>query len=140
MRASLCCGILCLMSFSMFSQDILGKWKTIDNETNKEKSIIEIYEKDGKVFGKIIEILNPKKKEALCRKCEGDEKDKPVLGLVLIKNMEKDGDYYNNGTIFNPENGKKYNCRLKLEEKNVLQVRGYISFLYATQYWKRIVD
>ncbi len=128
------------MSVTISAQDIIGKWKTIDDATGEAKSIVEIYERDGKVFGKIIDILNPKNKNAICTKCEGDAKNKPILGFELIKDMEKDGKYYREGTIFHPENGKEYKCRLKLtDDPNVLQVRGYITFLYATQYWKRVV-
>jgi uncharacterized protein (DUF2147 family) len=123
----------------MSGQSILGKWKTIDDQNGEAKSIVEIYEDKGKVFGKIVDILNPIHKEALCEKCEGDEKNTPVLGLVIIKNMEKVGEYYKNGTVFDPEYGKKFRCRLKLTENpNILQVRGYISFLYATQNWVRV--
>lgn len=113
---------------------------TIDAQDGaKAKSIVEIYEQDGKVFGKIVEIFNDEDKDALCTKCEGDEYNQPVLGLVLIKNMIKIGKYYKKGTIFHPEHGKKFRCRLKLtEDPDVLQVRGYVAFLYATQYWLRV--
>ena len=121
------------------AQSVFGKWKTIDDQTGEAKSIVEIYEEDGKVYGKIVEILNPKNKEALCEKCEGIEKNKPVLGLVLIKDLVKEGKYYKQGTIFDPERGKKYKCRIGLDkDPNVLQVRGYVAFLYATQYWQRV--
>lgn len=123
---------------SVNGQSIFGKWKTIDDKTGEAKSIVEIYEEDGKVFGKIIDILNPKKRDALCVKCKGSEKDQPVLGLVLIKNMQKDGEYYKKGTVFNPQNGKSYKCRIRLENANTLEVRGYVSFMYATQYWERV--
>ncbi len=129
-----------LLPFLASAQDIFGKWKTIDDETGEAKSIVEIYRDNGKVYGKIVEILNPVNKNALCEKCEGEEKNKPVLGLVLIKDMEKEGEYYKQGTIFDPERGKKYKCRLGLKDANILEVRGYISFLYATQYWKRVVN
>ncbi len=132
----LCC---CFVCFNAFSQGIFGTWKTIDDETNEAKSIVEIYEENGKIFGKIVEILNPEKKNALCTKCEGSDKDKPVLGFVLIKNMSPDRKYYKGGTIFDPEKGKKYDCRLMLTDNpDVLQVRGYIAFFYATQYWQRV--
>lgn len=133
--------VCCLMSGFSMAQSIFGKWKTIDDETGEAKSIVEIYKENDKVFGKIIDILNPDKKNALCEKCEGDEKDKPVIGLVLIKNMEKEGGYYKNGSIFDPEKGKKYKCRLGLgKNPNILEVRGYIAFFYATQYWQRVAD
>ncbi|MBC2846163.1 DUF2147 domain-containing protein [Winogradskyella flava] len=130
--------VLVLSINGMNAQSIFGKWKTIDDETGKEKSIVEIYEKDGKVYGKIIELINPKQKNPLCSKCDGSKKDKPVLGMVIIESLEKDDDVYNDGTILNPENGKVYSCRLKLDdEKDTLQVRGYVAFFYKTQYWKR---
>ena len=127
--------LIFLISFSGQAQDIFGQWKTIDDQTGDAKSIVEIYKRDGKVFGKIVSILNPEVKDALCLKCEGEDKNKPVLGFELIKNMTKDGRFYKNGTIFDPEHGKKYKCRLMLtDDPDVLQVRGYIAFLYASQY------
>lgn len=127
-------------SMTISSQTIFGKWRTIDDQTNEPKSIVDIYEKEGKVYGKIIDIFEESNKDVLCEKCEGDEYNEPVMGLVIIKGLTKDGNYYKNGTIFDPERGKKYTCRLALnnDNPNVLEVRGYISFLYATQYWERI--
>lgn len=128
-----------VLSFSMYSQSIIGKWKTIDGVSGVEKSIVEIYKENGKLFGKIVDILDPNDKDALCKKCKDDDYNKPLLGLVLIKNMQKDGDYYRKGTIFDPEHGKTFKCRLKItDNQDVLQVRGYIAFLYATQYWERV--
>lgn len=129
-----------LMFCMSHGQDIFGKWKTIDDETGEAKSIVEIYEEGGKVFGKIVDILNPERKNAICTKCEGEDKGKPIFGFVLIRNLEKDGEYYEGGTIFDPQKGKKYKCRIGLDEDNpdLLQVRGYVAFFYATQYWERI--
>lgn len=124
-------------SLMMNSQSILGKWRTVDDETGEEKSIVEIYEHNGEVFGKVIEIFDPSKRNLPCKFCKGDDYNKPILGLNIIKNMEKDGSVYNDGTITDPQDGKTYRCRLKLEDKDTLQVRGYLAFFYATQYWKR---
>lgn len=132
---------LVLISFSVASsQSVLGKWKTVDDETGEEKSVIEVYEKEGAVFGKVVEILRSDKRDALCDMCEGNEYNKPVLGLNIIKNMIASGKYYKSGTVFDPTKGKKYKCRLFVdpENPNKLQVRGYIGFLYATQYWIRV--
>ena len=125
-----------------FAQSIKGEWKTIDDETGEEKSIVTIYEKEGQIYGKIIEILNPKKKNSKCTKCEGKYKDKPILGMLIIDGLSKDDDVYEGGSILNPSNGKVYKCRLKLDEDNPnqLQVRGYVAFFYKTQYWQRIID
>ncbi len=127
--------VFCVCS-TISAQDILGKWKTIDDNEGVAKSIVEIYEKDGKVYGKIIEIFNVEKQDVKCIDCEGVDEDRRVLGMNIIKDMEfKDG-AYRNGTITNPENGKIYDCRLKLIDGK-LQVRGYIAFFYRTQYWVR---
>lgn len=134
--------IFSMIVSSAFAQDVFGKWKTIDDETGEAKSIVKIYEQNGKVFGKIIDIINPERKNAICNKCEGEDKNKPINGFVLIRNMQKDGRFYEGGTIFDPQKGKKYKCRLGLDEdnKDLLQVRGYIAFFYATQYWERIKE
>ena len=125
--------------FSTHAQ-VTGKWKTIDDETGEAKSIVEVYEKDGKIYGKVIEILNPAKKGTKCQNCEGSDKDKPVLGLVIIKGLTKDGDEYTDGDILDPQKGKLYSCTIKLEGKDKLSVRGYlgISLLGRSQTWQRV--
>lgn len=131
-----------LFSCSGFSQTIFGKWKTVDTH-DVEKSIVEIYKaKDNTVYGKIVEILLENRKNGKCTACKGEDNNKPILGLNIIKNMEKRGEYYKNGTIVDPKNGKTYRLRLSLDEnnKNTLIVRGYLGFFYETQYWKRVVE
>lgn len=71
------------------AQSIVGKWKTVDDQTGEAKSIVEITEKNGKFAGKVIEILNPAKKNSKCDNCSGEDKGKPIEGLVIIKNLEK---------------------------------------------------
>ncbi|MGB5417749.1 DUF2147 domain-containing protein [Algibacter sp.] len=138
MKKTIWLVLLYFLSLSVQSQDIFGKWKTVDDETGAHKSIVEIYKKNGKIFGKVIEILKPFDEKTLCQNCEGEYKDKPILGFEIIKDLQKQGEYYKNGTIFDAENGKEYRCRLKLvEETGKLQVRGYIAFLFLTQYWIR---
>lgn len=128
------------MTFSVSSQSLMGKWQT-ENEMGEKKAIVEIYERNGKLFGKIVKIFDPQKRDLPCIFCPGDDYNKPILGLDIIKNMEKDGDTYTGGSIVDPENGKTYKCRLKLTDKNTkLQVRGYIAFFYDTQYWKRLKE
>ena len=119
---------------------VLGQWKTIDDETGAAKSIVEVYEKEGKIFGKIIDILNPADKDKVCIYCKGDEKNQPLIGLDIIKGLELDDDRYEDGTIFDPEKGKKYSAKIWVENDspNTLMVRGYIAFLYRTQEWIRV--
>ncbi|MCL6461741.1 MAG: DUF2147 domain-containing protein [Flavobacterium micromati] len=132
--------LLISITFMGQNQTVLGKWKTIDDETGKAKSIVEIYERSGKVYGKIIDILDVNKKKSLCTNCTGDDKNKPVLGLVIIKGLKKDGAEYNSGKILDPITGKEYKCFLALEGNEKLKVRGYIgiSLFGRTQTWQRV--
>ena len=125
--------------FSVNAQ-VTGKWKTIDDETGQAKSIVEIYEQNGKIYGKVIEILNPAKKQAKCTKCKGDDKDKLIDGLVIIKGLTKDGNEYTDGDILDPNKGKLYSCTIKLDGNDKLNVRGYVGFslLGRTQVWQRV--
>ncbi|SHH76038.1 DUF2147 domain-containing protein [Winogradskyella jejuensis] len=134
-------GLLIVFLFSLLhlnAQSILGKWKTIDDETGEEKSIVNIYQKDGRIYGDIIELVNNKNPNPLCDLCRGKNKNEPIIGMTIINYMKKEEDIYEGGTILNPSNGKVYKCRLKLETPNKLQVRGYVAFFYKTQYWKRV--
>ncbi|MDR6845869.1 DUF2147 domain-containing protein [Flavobacterium granuli] len=128
------------MIFNVQGQTVLGKWKTIDDETGETKSIVEVYEKSGKVYGKVVEILRADHKKDVCSKCEGADKNKPILGMVIINGLKKDGSEYNGGTILDPENGKKYKCYITLESPDKLKLRGYIglSIMGRTQYWSRV--
>ncbi len=120
-------SILVFLFFQIsFSQTIFGKWKTIDDETGKEKGIVEIYEYKDKVYGKIIEIFELDKKHLKCEKCEGDYHNKPILGLNIIKGLKKNEDVYEGGKIVDPKNGKSYHCKITLDGKDKLIVRGYI--------------
>ena len=122
------------------SQSVLGKWTTIDDETGQAKSIVEIYEKSGKIYGKIIDIVNPEKRKNLCTKCTGENKNAPILGMVIVKDLVKDGDEYNSGKILDPSKGEEYKCLIALEGKDKLKVRGFVglSVFGRTQYWFRV--
>lgn len=114
----------------------IGKWKTVDDNTGKTKSIVEVYEKGGKLFGKILDLIDPDEPDPKCEECDEDDPRhmKPIVGLEIIRNMEKDDDKWEDGDILDPENGKVYRCKLWVEDGK-LQVRGYIAFLYRTQTW-----
>jgi len=124
---------------SVQAQKVTGKWKTIDDETGKAKSIVEITESNGKIYGKVIDILTDKK-DAKCDKCPGADKGKPIKGLTIIKGLKKDGDSYSGGTIIDPSSGKEYKCAMKLNGTNKLDVRGYVGIqaLGRTQTWVRV--
>ena len=136
---------LLLSFFSLtFAQksSVLGHWKTIDDKTGKALAIINIYEKDNELYGKVVEILDPKGKNKLCENCPGKDKGKPYLGLVVLKGLKKHGHEYSGGKILDPLNGDFYKCYITLENENKLKVRGYIGFAIfgRTQYWHRTQD
>jgi uncharacterized protein (DUF2147 family) len=124
------------------AQKVTGTWKTIDDETGKPKSLVEISEKDGKLFGTIIKLFREEGEDPdpICDDCEDDRKDQKVIGMEIIRNMVKDGDEWEDGTICDPKNGKVYDCKLWIDEDNPkqLNVRGYIAFFYRTQYWQKV--
>ncbi len=106
---------------------IEGKWKTIDDETGKEKSIVEIFKKpDGKYYGKISQLL-AKPENPNCVNCKDDRKNKPLIGLEIIRGMQKDGDSFTGGTITDPKSGKTYKCNISRDGEK-LTVRGYVGF------------
>ena len=129
------------LSFNSFSQSITGKWKTIDDETGKERSIVEIYESEGKIYAKIVKLLEKSEENRVCENCKGANKNKPLKGLMIIDGLKKDGSEWNGAKIRDPKTGKEYKCYLTLEEPNKLRVRGYLGFalLGRTQYWYRVV-
>ncbi len=131
--------LLFTMVISTNAQTIFGKWHSTNDETGKVDSVIEIYEEKGKAFAKIIEIKDPSRQTAVCEKCEGKNKNKPILGLEILTGLEKDDDEWSGGKILDPRNGKIYKCFIKLEEPNKLKLRGYIGFslLGRTKYWTR---
>ncbi|MEA1785414.1 DUF2147 domain-containing protein [Arenibacter sp. GZD96] len=122
------------------AQTIFGKWNTIDDETGKIESVVEIYENNGKAHAKIIDILNKEDRDRLCDKCTGVHKNAPILGMVLVSDLEQDGDEWSGGKILDPKSGKYYKCYLKLEDNNKLKLRGYIgiSIIGRTEYWYRV--
>ena len=129
-----------LVISNMQSQTVLGKWKTIDDVTGQAKSVVEIYERSGKIYGKVIDIINPAKRKDLCTKCTGENKNAPILGMIIIKELIKDGDEYNSGKILDPSKGEEYKCLIALEDKDKLKVRGFVgvSLFGRTQYWFRV--
>ncbi|MBI9041404.1 DUF2147 domain-containing protein [Lutibacter sp.] len=130
------------LTFSSNAQSIFGKWKTIDDETGKEKSIVEIYNVNGKVYAKVLQVLEKGKEDKVCDLCKGDKKNKPVKGMVIIDGLTKDGDEWNDGKILDPKTGKEYKCYITLENNTKLKVRGYIGFalIGRTQYWHKISE
>lgn len=132
--------LLAFLGFMVNAQTIVGKWKTTDDKTGEDNSIVEIYESNGKIYGKVIQIMDPKKQNNKCNNCKGEDKDKPILGITVIKGLKKEGDKWTGGQILDPKEGKLYKCTISLKNNNELEVRGYIgiSLIGRTQVWKRV--
>lgn len=126
------------VTISINSQTIFGKWNS-KNDNGTVDSVLEIYKKDGKAFAKVVEIMNPDRKDALCVDCEGEHKDRPIMGLDILSGLEKNEDEWSGGKIVDPRNGKTYMCYIKLVKPNKLKLRGYIgiSLFGKTAYWER---
>ncbi len=117
--------------------NVEGKWKTIDDETGKMKSIVEISIKNGKLYGTILELSPTSDPNKVCTECTDSRKGKKIVGMQIISGLEKDDDVWEGDDgILDPESGKIYDCKI-WEEDGKLQVRGYIGFLFRTQEWIR---
>ena len=119
----------------------VGLWKTIDDETKTEKSFVRITEAGGVLTGKVEKILEAAKQDSKCDKCTDERKDKPVLGMTIVRNAKADGqnEHWEGGDILDPNNGKLYKLRLKpLDGGKKLEVRGYIGPFFRNQQWIRV--
>ena len=124
-------------SFAQISQ-IIGKWKTIDDADGSEKSIVYIFKAtNGKYYGKIEHLFkNPDK---YCTECDGELKNKPVMGMMVINGMTEHQGTLTGGTILDPNNGKIYKCNISFDPKTgKLNVRGSLDkrgLIGRTQTW-----
>ncbi len=114
--------------FAWAGEDVLGYWKTIDDETNEAKSIVRVYEYKGKVYGRVVKVLTDPTAKA---KLPGD----PLIeGLDIIWDLKAEGEEYTDGEILDPKKGKVYGCEMWREGDNLI-VRGKIAFLGRNQIW-----
>jgi uncharacterized protein (DUF2147 family) len=119
---------------------ITGKWKTIDDDSGKEKSVVEIFERDSKLFGKVVKILDDHRDpDPVCDECPTDDPryKKKIIGMEILRDLQRDGDAYTDGDILDPEVGKVYRCKIWLEGDD-LMVRGFWGPFYRTQTWKKV--
>jgi len=119
-----------------------GLWKTIDDKTGKERSFVRITESNGVFEGKVEKIYDQPGDDPqhLCKECEGERKDKPIIGMTILWGLKKDGEQYSGGEILDPKNGSIYRAKMKLlEGGKKLEVRGFIgvSLFGRSQTWLR---
>ena len=131
--------LLPLLTASPQTPSIEDVWITTDDETGLQKSEVIFYQNGGKLYGKIETLLLPEDKGKLCVNCEGALKNQPIAGLVIVNDLNKIKDGWEDGTILDPKSGKEYDCYIEFIDENTLKVRGFIGFslLGRTQIWKR---
>ena len=142
-RSSLALAIL-ILTWSVYAADPspLGLWKTIDDNTGQPRGLVRIREVNGQYEGKVEKIF-PKPGEPQnpnCEKCEGSQRNQPVMGMTILWGLTKQGEEYRGGEILDPENGKIYRARVKLIDNGQrLDVRGFIgvSLFGRSQIWLR---
>ena len=120
----------------------VGTWRSIDDKTKQERSIIKITEENGELKGVVEKLFDQPGDDPahLCKECKGERKDKPIIGMTILWGLKKDGDTWAGGEILDPKNGKIYRCKMTLsEDGKSLNVRGFIgiSLLGRTQTWLR---
>ena len=140
MKRMIAAAALLIAGLASAQMTPVGLWKTIDDDGKTEKSYVRISESGGLVSGKVEKVLDPKAKpDDVCDKCSDERKDKPIVGLTIIRNAKKSGDdTWEGGDITDPNNGKVYRLRLKpLDGGKKLEVRGYIGPFFRNQQWVR---
>ena len=134
-----CAAIVGLALVVHAADSPVGRWKTVDDKTGKVLSEVEVYEQGGKVFGKIVGLTDANDgsgKPKTCIHCTGADKDKPIVGLVIIRDLAASDGRYKGGTILDPEDGKVYKAEIWVEG-GALKVRGYVGLFYKTQTWQK---
>jgi uncharacterized protein (DUF2147 family) len=122
------------------SSNPVGYWTTIDDDGKTPSSVIQIYPKGKKLFGKIVQLINPREKDPKCSACEGARKNQRIIGMEILRDFERDDDEWSGGYILDPREGKEYSCYLEVVDGGKrLKVRGYvgIALLGRTQYWQK---
>jgi uncharacterized protein (DUF2147 family) len=140
MRSKLFVLALMLLPMAAFAQSSpVGRWKTIDDETGKVKSIVEISEGKGGLTGRVVEVLHSTRgPNPVCDLCEGANKNKPVKGMTILWNLKPKGSAWEGGTILDPAKGKTYKSKAKLiDGGSKLGVSGCIAFICREQVWVR---
>lgn len=121
---------------------LTGLWQTIDDTTDKPRSLVRITEIGGEYSATIEKgLLATDTADAICDKCTDERKGQKLIGMTIAKHLKQNGHVYEGGEILDPENGKVYKCKMTLNANgNELEVRGYIGFSWIgrSQIWKRV--
>jgi uncharacterized protein (DUF2147 family) len=140
----LVCAVLTAVFASWaFADSPVGLWRTIDDKTGKERSLVRIADEGGELRGTVEHIYTEPDEDPkhLCDKCTGERKDKPIIGMNILWGLKQHDRVWSGGHILDPKNGRTYRCKMTLsEDGRTLDVRGYIgvSLIGRTQTWHRV--
>jgi uncharacterized protein (DUF2147 family) len=133
-------SLISLMRMTAMEAQVTGLWISTDHVDATERSIVNIYEINGKIYGKVDKLL-PAATITHCKGCEGELKNKSLIGMTIMSDLKREGDNKAiEGKVLDPSNGKWYSCDIELESRDKLKVTGYVGFpmLGKTMYWKRV--
>ncbi len=140
MRVLLILLAMCGAASAQGAASPVGLWRTIDDKTGKESGAVRIFESGGALYGRIERITDPARAGLSCIKCSDDRKNKPLIGLDIMRGLKRDGEVWDGGTILDPETGSSYKSSVRLDDGGQrLVVRGYlgVSLLGRSQTWIR---
>lgn len=140
MRHVLLVFLTLFLTTAAFTQkSIVGTWKAIDSGDGAVKYHIQIEAFQGRYYGKIVKLVNMPSDQR-CGLCPSELKDAPILGMQTIEKLQLVNGFYKNGRMLDPRNGRWYTAQmwLKEEDPDVLVVRGFLGFIYFTEYWHRM--
>lgn len=143
MKRKLLMIVLGLMAIPALAQNTpVGLWRGFDEKTGDPKFEVRIAEAGGVLNGKVEKRMSPGvKHDDVCTECTDDRKDKPRLGLEIIRGAKKspDGDVWEGGKILDPDSGKSYTLKMTpIEGGKKMEVRGSIGPFGRTQTWTRL--
>lgn len=120
-----------------------GLWKTYSDRTGAADGLVRIVDEHGEFVGRVEKVFSPPNESPnpLCEKCSGELRDRPVVGMTILRGVRHAKDGYSEGTILDPDEGKTYRCKLTLKEAgHRLEVRGFLGLpLFGrTQVWTRV--
>lgn len=139
MKRILFFAVTLLFSVTLFAQNpLLGEWISVDDATGEQKSIVRIYQADnGKYYGTIIQLLDENGETAVCTECTGEDHNKPIVGLTIIRDMQLKDNELRGGKVLDPDNGKFYYAKVYLKDGKLI-LRGSLDkagLLGRSQTW-----
>ena len=118
---------------------LVGMWSMPilkGNDKGKERAQVEVFEKDGVYYGKIVK-LSTRPANALCKACKNERKNKPLMGMLILWNLKKEAGRYL-GKVYDFDEGKEYKCAVTQISPNKLMVTASLLFFSESHYWTRV--